>query len=58
MKGVLAAVATTGLAGLGGAFAVYGSFDDSPGGTLIGLALVVVALAISARRAARSSDAT
>lgn len=53
MKPLLVAAITTGIAGLGGAFAVFGSYDDSPGGTLLGIALVLGAMAFNAR-AARS----
>ena len=41
MKQLLAAMATTGIAGVGGALAVYGSYDDSPGGTLLGIVIVL-----------------
>ena len=50
---ILAAIAPIGIAALGGAFAVYGGYDDSPGGTLIGLFLVLGAIAFGARRAWR-----
>ena len=39
---------------LGGALAVFGAYDDSPGGTLMGFALVLGAMAFSARSARRS----
>ena len=50
MKRLPFALATA-LAGLGGAFAVYGSYDDSPGGTLIGFVVVCAAIAFNTRRA-------
>ena len=50
--------AMTVAAGVGGAFAVYGSFDDSPGGTLIGVAIVLVAAALNARRAQRVASSS
>ena len=50
---ILAAIAPIGIAALGGAFAVFGGFDDSPGATLIGLLLVVAAMAFGARSARR-----
>jgi hypothetical protein len=49
MKSVLAAVAPIGIAAIGGAFAVYGGYDDSPGGTLLGLLLVLGAMGFGAR---------
>jgi hypothetical protein len=48
---ILAAIAPIVIAALGGAFAVFGAYDDSPGGTLLGVALVVVAMAFGARSA-------
>lgn len=54
MKQLLAAMATTGIAGVGGALAVYGSYDDSPGGTLLGIVIVLGAMALSARMARRA----
>ncbi len=51
MGPMLAAIVTTGFAGLGGALAVFGSYDDSPGGTLLGFAVVVVAMVLNGRRA-------
>jgi hypothetical protein len=47
----VAAIAPIGIAALGGALAVFGSYDDSPGGTLLGMALVLGALAFGARSA-------
>ena len=41
MRPVLAAVTPIGIAALGGALAVFGGYDDSPGGTLLGLLLVL-----------------
>jgi len=55
VKSVLAAIAPIAIAGLGGALAVFGSYDDSPGGTLLGLLLVLVPMAFSARAVKPSS---
>ena len=54
MKPVLAAIIPIGIAAIGGAFAVLGGYDDSPGGTLIGILLVLGAMAFAARRAWRT----
>lgn len=54
MKSVLAAITPIGVAALGGALAVFGGFDDSPGGTLLGLLLVLGAMAFGATGAWRS----
>ena len=54
MKPLLTALVPVVIAALGGALAVYGGYDDSPGGTLLGLLLVVGAMASSARTAWRS----
>ncbi len=54
VKSVLAAVTPIGIAALGGALAVFGGYDDSPGGTLLGLVLVLGAMAFGARSAWRS----
>jgi len=54
VKPVLAAITPIGIAALGGAFAVFGSYDDSPGGTLLGLLLVFGAMVFGARSARRS----
>ena len=53
VKSVLVAIAPIGIAALGGAFAVFGGYDDSPGGTLLGLLLVLGAMAFGGRRAWR-----
>ena len=50
---VLAAIAPIGIAAVGGALAVYGGYDDSPGGTLLGLLLVLGTMAFGARSALR-----
>ena len=54
MKSILGAVIPIGIAALGGALAVYGGYDDSPGGTLLGLLLVLGAMGFGARTASRS----
>lgn len=54
MRSVLAAIAPTGIAALGGALAVFGGYDDSPGGTLLGLLLVLGAMGFATRSARRS----
>jgi len=51
VKSVLAAIIPIGIAAIGGAFAVFGGYDDSPGGTLIGILLVLSAMAFGAKRA-------
>jgi hypothetical protein len=50
---LVAAIGPIGIAALGGALAVFGSYDDSPGGTLLGIALVVGAIVFGARSARR-----
>lgn len=45
----LTAFATAALAGLGGGFAVFASYDDSPGGVLIGIAMVIGAVFIGTK---------
>jgi hypothetical protein len=54
VKHVLNAVTPIGIAALGGALAVFAAYDDSPGGTLMGFALVLGAMAFGARSARRS----
>ncbi len=54
MKPVLATVIPIVVAALGGALAVFASYDDSPGGTMLGFALVLGAVIVGARRARRS----
>jgi len=54
LKSVLVAIATIGIAALGGALAVYGEYDDSPGGYVLGLLLVLGAMAFGARNAWRN----
>ena len=53
MKSILVSVILTGIAAIGGALAVYGSNDDSPGGTLLGILLVLGAMVFGARSAQR-----
>ena len=50
---LIAAVAPIVFAALGGALAVYGGYDDSPGGTLLGFWMVLGAMALGARSAVR-----
>jgi hypothetical protein len=54
MKYSLADIATAlgipTLAALGGGFAVYAGYDDAPGGVLIGLVMVLGAMALGLRR--------
>lgn len=54
MKSVLVAVTPIVLAALGVAFAVFGGYDDSPGATLLGLVVVLGAIAFGARKASPS----
>jgi hypothetical protein len=51
VKSTLAAGTPIALAAIGGAFAMYGSYDDSPGGTLLGIIVVLGAMVCGARRA-------
>ncbi len=51
MKSILAAIAPIGVAALGGGFAVYGAYDDSPGGTLLGILVVLGTMVYAAGRA-------
>ena len=53
MKSILISIIPIGIAAIGGAFAVYGAYDDSPGGTLLGLLLVLGAMAFGGRSAWR-----
>lgn len=54
MKSILASVAPIGIAAIGGALAVYGDYDDSPGGYLLGILLVLGAMAFGAGSAWRN----
>ena len=54
MKSILVAIIPIGIAALGGAFAVFGGYDDSPGGTLLGILLVLGAMVFGARSAWRN----
>jgi hypothetical protein len=49
----LVPIATAALSALGGAMMVFSAFDDAPGGSLIGLLLIVGAAAFSVRRELR-----
>jgi len=48
---VLTSLAIPTVAALGGAFVVFAGYDDSPGGSLIGLLLIIAALALNVRAA-------
>jgi hypothetical protein len=54
VKSILAAITPIGIGAIGGALAVVGGYDDSPGGTLLGLLLVLGAMAFGARGALRN----
>jgi len=51
---VIAALATTGLAALGGALAVFSGYDDAPGGVVIGFLLIMGSLALGLRTRRRA----
>jgi hypothetical protein len=53
-RGLVTSLAVPILAALGGAAVVFSAFDDSPGGSLIGLLLIVVATAVSVRARRRA----
>ena len=38
------------ISALGGAMMVYSSYDDSPGGSLLGLSMILLALYISVKK--------
>jgi hypothetical protein len=48
-------VAAVGIAALGGAVTVFGEYDDSPGAMLLGVLIVLAAMAFGARAARRSA---
>jgi drug/metabolite transporter (DMT)-like permease len=52
---VISQIAAVAIAAMGGAFAVYGGYDDSPGGTLLGILLVIGAAVFAGRAARRGS---
>ena len=54
MKAVLTSIASIGIAAAGGALTVFGGYDDSPGGSLLGILLVLGAMAFGARTTWRS----
>lgn len=47
------ALAVAGLGALGGALAVYSGYDDAPGGVLLGMLLIIGAVALGWRTAQR-----
>jgi hypothetical protein len=53
---IISAMVANGLAALGGGFAVFGGYDDSPGAQLLGLVIVLGAMAVSAKTAARTAQ--
>jgi hypothetical protein len=50
---VATVLAVAALAALGGAFAVYAEYDDSPGGVLIGFFLIIGAVGLGVWSAQR-----
>jgi len=52
---MLVVVVAIGIAALGGGFAVFGGYDDSPGATLLGVLIVLGAMAFGAKAARRSA---
>ena len=50
---LLAAIVVPVLAALGGALMVYAGYDDSPGGSLMGMLLVLATMVFSVRAARR-----
>lgn len=50
-RDIITALAVAALAALGGALAVYAEYDDSPGGVLIGFALILGAVVLGVRAA-------
>jgi hypothetical protein len=55
VRSLVAVVAPIVLAALGGALAVFGSYDDSPGGSLLGALMVLGAMALGVKNARRAS---
>jgi hypothetical protein len=53
VSNLITALAVPALAALGGAAVVFSEVDDAPGGILVGLLLIVAAVAISLRAAQR-----
>jgi hypothetical protein len=53
MKSTLIAVVSIGVAAIGGALAVYSEYDDSPGGFVLSILIVLAAMALGARNAWR-----
>lgn len=49
MANIVIAVGIAALAALGGGAAVFSAYDDAPGGVLIGVGLVVGAVALGVR---------
>jgi hypothetical protein len=54
VKSIFVAITPIGIAAIGGALAVYGDYDDSPGGVLLGILLVLGAMVVGARSASRN----
>lgn len=52
----VSALVVPGLAALGGAAIVYSEFDDAPGGILVGILLIVGAVALGLRAAGSRAD--
>jgi hypothetical protein len=55
MRSALVSIAATSTAAIGGGFAVFGGYDDAPGGVLIGLVLVLAAMVVGVRNAQPAS---
>jgi hypothetical protein len=51
MRSVIVAITPVVVAAFGGGFAVFGGYDDSPGGTLLGALVVLGAMVFAARTA-------
>ena len=49
LRDIITSIAVVAPAALGGALAVYAEYDDSPGGVLIGFALILGAVVLGVR---------